>query len=75
MTSWEQLGLWGGAHESLPSSAETFPDAAQYRIEIPSTEGPECLAAVLDEADKLWRDRAPRVAGHGRFPAHGPRAR
>lgn len=53
MTSWEQLGLWGGAHESLPSSAETFPDAAQYRIEIPSTEGPECLAAVLDEADKL----------------------
>jgi hypothetical protein len=35
---------------SLPSSTKRFPDGAQYRIEIPSTEGPECLEAVLDEA-------------------------
>src|SRR2546423_3626049 len=35
---------------SLPSSAKRFPDGAQYRIEIPSTEGPDCLEAVLDEA-------------------------
>ena len=30
-----------------------FPDGAAYRIEIPSTEGPECLEAVLEEADRL----------------------
>ena len=35
---------------SLPSSTKRFQDGAQYRIEIPSTEGPECLEAVLDEA-------------------------
>jgi hypothetical protein len=37
---------------SLPSSAKRFADGAQYRIEIPSTEGPECLQAVLDEAEQ-----------------------
>ena len=35
---------------ALPSSLKRFPDGAQYRIEIPSTEGPACLEAVLDEA-------------------------
>ena len=39
-----------GDLSSLPSSAKRFPDGAQYRIEIPSTEGPDCLEAVLDEA-------------------------
>ncbi|MGB9604916.1 MAG: U32 family peptidase [Bryobacteraceae bacterium] len=34
----------------LPASAKRFPDGGQYRIEIPSTEGPEALAAVLEEA-------------------------
>jgi hypothetical protein len=37
------------AHD-LPSSPFTFPDGAQYRVEIPSTEGPECLAAVFEMA-------------------------
>src|SRR6476646_7493817 len=36
-------------HE-LPDSPKRFPDGAQYRIEIPSTEGPRCLEAVLEEA-------------------------
>jgi hypothetical protein len=35
-----------------PSSAKRFPDGGQYRFEIPSTEGPHALAAVLDEAGK-----------------------
>jgi hypothetical protein len=35
-----------------PDSALRFPDGGQYRIEIPSTEGPRSLAAVLDEAEK-----------------------
>ena len=37
----------------LPTSPKRFPDGAQYRIEIPSTEGPRALAAVLDEAERL----------------------
>ncbi len=32
------------------SSEKRFPDGAQYRVEIPSVEGPEVLAAVLAEA-------------------------
>ena len=34
-----------------PDSAKRFEDGAQYRIEIPSTEGPAALAAVISEAD------------------------
>jgi hypothetical protein len=36
----------------LPDSAKRFPDGAQYRIEIPSTEGPRVFEAVLDEAER-----------------------
>jgi Peptidase family U32 len=37
----------------LPDSAKRFQDGGQYRVEIPSTEGPACLEAVLEEADRL----------------------
>ncbi|HEY8454624.1 MAG TPA: U32 family peptidase, partial [Actinopolymorphaceae bacterium] len=37
----------------LPSSTKRFPDGVRYRIEIPSTEGPRCLAAALEEAERL----------------------
>lgn len=37
---------------TLPASAKRFPDGAQYRVEIPSVEGPEVLDAVLAEADR-----------------------
>lgn len=37
----------------LPDSTRRFPDGAQYRVEIPSTEGPDCLRAVLEEAARL----------------------
>src|SRR6478735_7804149 len=37
----------------LPDSAKRFPDGAEYRVEIPSTEGPRCLEAVLEEAAGL----------------------
>ncbi len=33
-----------------PDSDKRFPDGAQYRVEIPSVEGPEVMAAVLEEA-------------------------
>jgi Peptidase family U32 len=47
------LGLPEQDPESLTPSGKRFPDGAQYRVEIPSTEGPECLDAVLEEADRL----------------------
>src|SRR5690349_24650303 len=46
------IGLPERDLNDLPSSAKRFPDGAQYRIEIPSTEGPRCLEAVLEEADR-----------------------
>ncbi|HEY3084507.1 MAG TPA: U32 family peptidase [Candidatus Dormibacteraeota bacterium] len=49
----ETMGLPHGDLHSLPDSSKRFPDGAQYRIEIPSTEGPECLHAVLEEAGRL----------------------
>jgi hypothetical protein len=35
-----------------PSSRLRFDDGGEYRIEIPSTEGPRCLQAVIDEGRK-----------------------
>jgi hypothetical protein len=49
----ESLGLPPSDLNALPTSVKRFPDGAQYRIEIPSTEGPRCLDAVLEEADRL----------------------
>jgi Peptidase family U32 len=37
----------------LPDSEKRFPDGAMYRVEIPSTEGPRCLDAVLRTAGEL----------------------
>src|SRR4249919_46514 len=47
------IDLPPGDANDLPDSAKRFPDGAQYRIEIPSTEGPRCLEAVLEEAARL----------------------
>src|SRR5256714_10751546 len=47
------IDLPPGELNELPDSAKRFPDGAQYRIEIPSTEGPRCLEAVLEEAARL----------------------
>ena len=46
----KKLNLPSGDLFSLPDSEKRFPDGAQYRIEIPSVEGPRVLAAVLEEA-------------------------
>jgi Peptidase family U32 len=48
-----QVGLPPADLHELPTSGKRFPDGAQYRVEIPSTEGPRCLEAVLDEAGRL----------------------
>jgi hypothetical protein len=47
-----RLGLPSGDAHDLPTSEKRFPDGAQYRVEIPSTEGPGALAAIVDEADR-----------------------
>jgi hypothetical protein len=46
-------GLPATERRDVPTSPIRFPDGAAFRIEIPSTEGPEALEAVLDEADRL----------------------
>jgi hypothetical protein len=47
------VGLPAGDLDELPDSPERFPDGAQYRVEIPSTEGPACLEAIVEEAERL----------------------
>lgn len=47
----QKLGLPPGDLNDLPASSKRFPDGAQYRVEIPSVEGPRALAAVLEEAE------------------------
>jgi hypothetical protein len=46
------IGLPGGDPADSPASTKRFPDGGQYRIEIPSTEGPRVLEQVLAEAGK-----------------------
>lgn len=47
-----QLGLPEGDCHDLPSSTKRFPDGAQYRVEIPSVEGPKSFQAVLDACEE-----------------------
>jgi hypothetical protein len=49
----ESIGLPPGDLYALPDSGKRFPDGAQYRVEIPSVEGPACLEAVVEEAERL----------------------
>ena len=69
------IGLPSGDLNDLPDSEKRFPDGAQYRVEIPSTEGPRCLEAVLEEADRLDSEGASRVAGERRLSPDRCRAR
>jgi hypothetical protein len=47
----EGLGLPPRDPLPCPDSTKRFPDGGEYRIEIPSTEGPRALAAVVSEAE------------------------
>jgi hypothetical protein len=63
----ESLGLPPGDLNELPSSTKRFPDGAEFRVEIPSTEGPRCLEAVVESAAAL-RVRVHRISqGSGVF--------
>lgn len=48
----QSQGYPPGELYNMPTSTKRFPDNAQYRIEIPSTEGPRALAAVLEAAER-----------------------
>jgi len=49
----ERMGLPPGDLHALPSSSQRFPDGGQWRVEIPSVEGPNALRAVFETADAL----------------------
>jgi hypothetical protein len=46
----QTMGLPGGDAANAPASSLRFADGGQYRIEIPSTEGPRALEHLLAEA-------------------------
>jgi hypothetical protein len=46
------LGLPARDLSELPDSEKRFPDGAQYRVEIPSVEGPRVLEAVIEETQR-----------------------
>ncbi|HXL92164.1 MAG TPA: U32 family peptidase [Streptosporangiaceae bacterium] len=48
-----RLGLPGQDPAQLPTSPARFPDQGQWRVEIPSVEGPLAFRAVTDEAARL----------------------
>lgn len=47
------LGLPESDAHDLPSSSKRFPDGAQYRVEIPSVEGPAAMRAVIAACDQF----------------------
>ncbi|MFD5779289.1 hypothetical protein ACFVWX_29945 [Streptomyces sp. NPDC058220] len=47
------LGLAAPDHDPADASPHTFPDGGRWRTEIPSVEGPETLAEVLEESARL----------------------
>lgn len=46
----EKLGFPSEDRHDLPTSKKRFPDGAQYRVEIPSVEGPASFEAVIEAA-------------------------
>ncbi|HEU5432224.1 MAG TPA: hypothetical protein VFU81_11210, partial [Thermomicrobiales bacterium] len=48
-----ERGLPDGDRHDLPDSPQRFPDGGQWRVEIPSVEGPNALRAVFEQADAL----------------------
>lgn len=49
----KKLGLPEGDLNDLPTSTARFPDGAAYRIEVPTVNSAEAVAALLDTADKM----------------------
>lgn len=52
----ENLGFARGDLHNLPTSEKRFPDGAQYRVEIPSVEGPNALRALVEKSKEYGID-------------------
>src|SRR5690242_3477826 len=48
----KRLGLPAADAHGFPESKQRFPDGAQFRFEIPSTESPRMLRALIEEANR-----------------------
>jgi hypothetical protein len=48
----KKLGLPEGDLNDLPTSGQTFPDGAHYRIEVPTVNSPDGLKGLLEQAAK-----------------------
>ncbi|MGV3721844.1 MAG: U32 family peptidase [Actinomycetota bacterium] len=48
----DRLGLPGADAQPLADSRKRFPDGCQYRVEIPSTESPRALLALIEAGEK-----------------------
>lgn len=57
----EKLGFPSEDRHDLPTSKKRFPDGAQYRVEIPSVEGPASFEAVI-EATKEYNVHIHRIS-------------
>ncbi|WP_026961454.1 hypothetical protein [Alicyclobacillus herbarius] len=55
------LNLPTGDAYDLPTSQKRFPDGSQYRVEIPSVEGPRAMRAALEEI-KRYGIRVHRIS-------------
>jgi hypothetical protein len=49
----QKLGLPPGDLFDMPTSTARFPDGAAYRIECPTVNSAEAVAALLDTSTKL----------------------
>src|SRR5690625_1663721 len=49
----EKLGFPSTDCNDLPTSTKTFPDGAQYRVELPSVEGPASFEALVQTCNEL----------------------
>lgn len=58
-------GLPPGDLHELPTSSRRFPDGAQYRIEIPSTEGPRSDLHLRERVTVATEPTAQPVPGGG----------
>jgi len=59
--SLRRFGLPATDPRDCPTSRLRFPDGTPYRIEIPSTEGPRALRAVIDET-RVRQFRVDRIS-------------
>ena len=59
--SLEKLGLPRGDRYDLPTSKKRFPDGAQFRLECPTVNSPECMRALVETSLKKYGAKVNRI--------------